>query len=113
MSFDPSRIFPHIVTTISPALPPFSEVKRVFGPEDEATALVSVLTPQGMKPLLKVTLSASSAGTQWAEPFTSRLAGANRWFDDHWAFWESVQKDVGNRINIVASAVWACQPVNK
>ena len=104
--FKPSAIFPVLKSAITPALPPFAVVKRVFGPEDEAGALVSVLTPQGMKPLLKVTLSGSSAGTSWAEPIASRRG---EWYAAHWQQWEAIQQDVADRVGAVAAVAWACQ----
>jgi len=107
VSFSPSRIFPAIQQAIQPALPPFSEVKRVFGPEDEATALVSVLTPDGMKPLLKVTLSTGQAGTAWADPRGRR--NPEPWFAAHWQQWEAIQQAVADRVNGVAAVAWACQ----
>ena len=105
--FKPSAIFPVIKSSITPALPPFAVVKRVFGPEDEATALVSVLTPDGMKPLLKVSLSTGSAGTSWADPRGQR--NPEPWFAAHWQQWEAIQRDIADRVGAVAAVAWACQ----
>ena len=105
MPFKPSSLFKPLQDVLSPALPPFSEVKRVFGNEDELQVLVSVLTPQGMKPLLTVTLGMGSAGTAWTDP--RGLRNQEPWFAHHWKVWERVQKDVADRVEAVTLAVWA------
>lgn len=102
--FKPSRVFPHLKEAITPALPPFSEVKRVFGAEDELQVLVSVLTPQGMKPLLTVTLSMNSTGTVWADP--RGIRNQDPWWANHWQRWERIQKDVSERVELAAVFMW-------
>lgn len=110
MSFEPSRIFPVLANAITPVLPPFSKVEQFSGPEDEITAFVYVLTPNGMERLLKVTLSTGSAGTAWAD--FRGLRNPAPWFASHWQRWEVIQKDVADRVNAVAAAAWACQPMD-
>jgi len=103
--FKSSPLFKPLQEALSPALPPYSEVTRVDGDEDELRVLVSVLTPSGMKPLLTVNLSMSQAGTSWAHPQGLRLQ--EPWFAHHWKLWESVQKEVSHLVSAVAMVVWA------
>ena len=105
MPFKPSSLLKPLQEAITPALPPFSEVKRVFGKEDELQVLVSVLTPRGMKPLLTVTLSMSQAGTAWTDG--RGIRNQEPWFAHQWQRWERIQKDVATRVEMVTTTVWA------
>ena len=102
--------FPVLAANLLRGLPPFSEVERVEGTsENECAALVLVLTPQGMKPLLRVTLTDGSAHTAWAEGLGRRWC-SDPWFSDNYYHWEAIQKGLADRVGDICEIVWACQP---
>lgn len=103
MSLESSRVFPALKAGIFPALPPFSEVARV--PDDDASAIVSVLTPEGMKPLITITLHATSFRTAWADPRGRR--NPEPWFSSHWLQWENILRDVVEATEAVMLATLA------